>query len=90
MPRWITLHQHPEKLSFIIEHDAAVGYYVYVYFHRDLYEQDLEEKEFCIRDQEDHLQDDLPMAKKFALHQFGIPTDSWIEVTIQDEKDSAP
>lgn len=77
--KWFSTHRHPDELFFIIEDDPS-GYYVYVYAQKTPYEQDLPADEDCIQHQQDHHQDDLPMAKRFALHQFGVPMDSWVDV----------
>jgi hypothetical protein len=52
---------------FVIEHDPAVGYYVYAF-----------EDARCTRD---HLQDSLELAKECAREEFGVPEDAWHEAS---------
>lgn len=50
---------------FVIEPDAGVGYYVYVF-----------DGARCTHD---YLQDSLRQAKEFAFEEFGVPEDAWRE-----------
>lgn len=52
---------------FTIEHDSAVGFYLYVF-----------DGERCTHD---YLQDTLDLAKQFALEEFDVPHDAWDEAT---------
>ena len=52
---------------FVIEHESAVGYYVYAF-----------EGAHCTHD---HLQDTLDLAKACARDEFGVPEDAWREAT---------
>lgn len=57
-----------DNRTFIIDEDLpGVGFYVYAY--------DRDGKNI-----HDFLQDDLDMAKRCALDEFGVPLDSWTEV----------
>jgi hypothetical protein len=52
---------------FTIEHDAGVGFYLYVH-----------EGDRCTHD---YLQDSAGAAKEFALEQFGVSEDAWDDAT---------
>jgi hypothetical protein len=58
-----------QKISnrhFIIKHDEAVGFYLYVY-----------ESNRCVRD---YLQDTLELAIDFAMNNLQVPKESWKQV----------
>jgi len=55
-----------KDLSFRIEEDPLVGFYLLVY-----------EKESCIKD---YLEDTLLLSKSVAYEDFGIPMDSWSRI----------
>ena len=59
--------KHPQNLSFIIEEDKNVGFYLYIYDSRGF-------------NTHDYLQDSLEIAKEQALDDFGVPLDSWVQV----------
>lgn len=79
MRKWYSTFNHPENMYFIIEHEEPAGYYVFAYTVPETFRQDLAENTGCPRHEEDYLQDDLAMAQKCALRQFGVPLDSWVE-----------
>jgi len=57
-----------DNRTFIIDEDLPrVGFYIYAY----------NTDGNCIHD---YLQDNLEMAKRCALEEFGVPLDSWTEV----------
>ena len=53
--------------SFVIEHDAAVGFYLYVF-----------EAGRCTHD---YLQETVDAARGFAAEEFGVSGDAWREIT---------
>lgn len=77
--KWYSTYEHPDKLSFIIEHDENVGYYIYIYESFECFEDDLKTPEGCPSHQEDYLQDTLEIAQRFTFKYLGVPIDSWVE-----------
>ena len=63
----LALETHQDGRRFRIEHDAAAGYYLYVF-----------DGARCTHD---HLQDSLRHAKAFAHEEFGVPEDAWADAT---------
>ena len=68
--KYSSTYMHPEGLSFIIDEDKNVGFYLYVYDRNG-------------SNTHDYLQDDLETVKFFAFNKFDVPEDSWIEVDEQ-------
>lgn len=68
--KWVATSLLPTPLYLEIEHDPAVGYYIYVW------ERNRQGKGLY-----DYLQDSLEIAKRFAFQRFGVPLDAWREVT---------
>ena len=58
-------YDDPNKYTYIIKKDDAVGYYLYVYSAGK-----------CIKD---HLQDTLKFAIEQAWEDYGVPEDSWVQ-----------
>lgn len=79
--KWYSNYKHPDGLNFIIEHDENVGYYIYLYENPDCYADDLKTYEGCPNHQDDCLQDTLEIAKEATHEDFGVPIDSWVELT---------
>jgi len=77
---WTSTYKHPEGLRFIIEHQDPVGYYIYTYFHQDLFEKDVGRNWGCPHHQEDDLQDTLEIAQRVTTKKYGVPADSWVEI----------
>ena len=65
--KWTSGYKHAENLSFIIDEDKNVGFYLYVYDQKG-------------SNTHDYLQDDFETVKFFAFHKFGVPEDSWVEI----------
>lgn len=88
--RWKSEYKHPDGLYFIIERQVLRnvtdqkdedGFYLYGYTHADTFNMDLNNPGGeCTSHQMDYLQDTLEMAQGYALEDFGIPLDSWVEI----------
>ena len=63
--RWTAETTYPKRLTYAIEHDEFVGFYLYVY-----------DGGRCIHDD---LQDTLDFAKEVAFEKFSVPMNSWKE-----------
>ena len=61
------LHAEHGGRKFVIEHDAAAGFYLYVF-----------EADRCTYD---YLQDSLASAREFAAEEFGVSEHVWREGT---------
>ena len=64
--KWISKYKHPKGLSFEIEYDANVGYYVYVYNNKG-------------ENIADYLQDTFDFVKSFVNDEFNVPLNSWAQ-----------
>lgn len=65
--KWTSGYKHAENLSFIIDEDKNVGFYLYVYDQKG-------------SNTHDYLQDTLDAAQDDAWEYFGVPIDSWVEI----------
>ena len=61
--KWAAEPKHLPTHRFVIEHDPAVGFYLYVF-----------DGDRCIRD---YLQDTLQFAMSLAHEQFGVSPAEW-------------
>lgn len=77
--KWHSQYKHPDNWHFIIEDGGNAGYYLYIYEDFDLFNEDIEDPDYCSRHQQDHLQDTFEMAKSYALKYHGVPGGSWIK-----------
>jgi len=57
-------HSNNESLNLVIERDAKVGFYLYIFKNHE-----------CIKDL---LLDSLECAIEYAWENYGVPMDSWI------------
>lgn len=89
--KWTSTYQHPDNLNFVIQSEVFTNtstneelewYYVYVYENPEFYKKDLQSKD-CGLYQRDHLQHSYEQALSFSESQFGVPEDSWVEVSEQ-------
>lgn len=88
--RWKSEYKHPDDLYFIIEQQALYNvteqkdqneFCLYGYTHIDTFTMDLNNPQGeCVSHQMDYHQDTLEMAKGYALEDFGVPLDSWVEI----------
>ena len=79
--KWYGEYRHPDGRHFIIEDGGRVGLYLYVYYNRDRFQEDFNDPGLCQSHQEDHLQDTFDVAKEQAFGGFGVPVDSWKEIS---------
>jgi len=79
--KWYSNYKHPEGKRFIIEDMDESGFYLFVYEDDESFEHDIADPGFSSQHFEDHDQDTLEMAKLHAHEEFGVPLDSWVEVS---------
>jgi len=89
--KWYSTFNHPDGLFFIIKEDAPeAGFFLYVYSDRDSFEEDIWQLYGCSQHEQDHLQDTFEIARRQAREDFGVPEDSWVEVTHALREERAP
>ena len=78
--KFYSTYEHPKGLKFIIEDTGYMGAYFYVYSHRPFFDEEIQKGCECSGHIEDHHQDDVAMAQKQGIEDFGVPLDSWVKV----------
>jgi hypothetical protein len=77
---WFSTYIHPTKWNFIID-EESLGYVLYVYEdYPDGFKKDILDKT-TVHHMQDYYQNTFDITKESALEDFGVPLDSWVEVT---------